>query len=159
MNRNTERRLYNVLFPIWFFYLFPTVVWGVILPANFLIDSVVLLWAAKRLGLAVPQRRALWRRSILPVWLIGFFSDAVGAGLIFALTLLWTNLDLPGSLYWFPGTTLVSVPGVLAAGLLIYRLDRWALRRRGLAEQTAHRLSLALAVFTAPYTMLLPLYG
>ena len=159
MKRRSELRLYNVLFPIWFFFFFPTVLWGLILPANFLIDSAVLLLAAKRLGLAKPERIQLWKKSILPVWLIGFFSDAVGGLFIFALTLLWERLDLPGNLYLFPGTTLISVPGVVLAGLLIYRLDRWVLRRRGQNAAAAHRLALAMAVFTAPYAMLIPLYG
>ena len=35
-------RLYNILFPIWLFWLWPTVIWLVILPANFVIDTLVL---------------------------------------------------------------------------------------------------------------------
>lgn len=155
-----EVRLHNVLFPIWFFFVFPTVAWKLLLPANFVIDSVVLLAAAARLGLEKPQRRTVYRQSILPVWLIGFFSDAVGGALIFGLTFAHGWLYLPGDIWRFPGTTLISLPGVLAAGVLIYWLNRTlSFRRSGLATATLHKLCLALAVFTAPYAMLIPLYG
>jgi len=42
-----QTKLYNVLFPIWMFYFLPTVVWLILLPGNFLIDSLVLLAAMK----------------------------------------------------------------------------------------------------------------
>ena len=41
--------LYNVMFPIWFFFFFPTWVWGLLLPANLGIDALVLWFGSKRL--------------------------------------------------------------------------------------------------------------
>lgn len=59
----------------------------------------------------------------------------------------------------FPGSTVFAIPGAALAGLLIYWFNcRLSFRRTGLPEQTAHKLCLALAVATAPYTMLIPLY-
>ena len=153
-------RLYNVMFPVWFFFFYPTVLWLLILPINFIIDSAVVLLCGKRLGMDKPARTSLWKSSILRVWLIGFFSDAVGALLIFGLTLLWESLRLPGNLYLFPGTTLISLPGVALAGVLIYLLNKkFSFTRCGAGPAAVHRLCLALAVFTAPYAMLIPLYG
>ena len=43
-------RCYNVIFPIWFLLLFP-VAWLYALPANFIIDSIVLLLALHMLKL------------------------------------------------------------------------------------------------------------
>ena len=69
-------RLYNILFPAWMFYLFPTGLWFLLLPANFAIDSLVLFLAMKRLGVEKP--RDVWKRSILRVWGFGFLADFLG---------------------------------------------------------------------------------
>lgn len=79
-------RLYNVLFPAWMFYLFPSWLWLVILPANFAVDSLVLCLAMRRLGIA--GRREIWRKSIIPIWAVGFLSDFLGALLTLGLMLL-----------------------------------------------------------------------
>ena len=149
-------RLYNVMFPIWFFYFFPSM-WLLILPVNFAADSLVLLLSARHQGLE--DRKGLWKRSILPVWGIGFLSDIIGAGLIFGLYTLLAEISSL-NLHLFPGTTLVSIPGVVLAGILIYFLNRkLTFRRSALDPAAIHRLCLHLAIFTAPYTMLIPLYG
>ncbi|MDO4175388.1 MAG: hypothetical protein Q4D42_11555, partial [Eubacteriales bacterium] len=71
MKRNV--RLYNILFPMWMFWLWPTPVWLIILPANFVIDSLVLLAAMKWKRIA--DWKNAWRKSIVKVWLLGFLSD------------------------------------------------------------------------------------
>ena len=49
--RKKEIRLYNLLFPIWMFFIWPSILWLILLPANFVIDSVVLLLAMYALRL------------------------------------------------------------------------------------------------------------
>lgn len=157
--REAERcRLYNVLFPMWLFYLFPTGVWLLLLPANFAVDTLVLRWGAKRLG--HPDVAGLWRRSILRVWGFGFLSDLLGAGLVLGLQLLIDAVGLPWNTFFFPGVTLLSLPGVLLAGFGIYAFNaRYAFAGSGLTPEQIRRLSRWLALFTAPYAMLIPLYG
>lgn len=152
-------RLYNILFPIWFFWLFPTPLWLVLLAANFAIDSAVLLLAMKRQGLG--DRLAVWKKSVWKVWAFGFLSDIAGAALIFGLYYLLEELfHVPWNLALFPGTTLLSLPGVALAGALIYFLNsRFSFSKCALDPERVRGLSLALAVFTAPYAMLIPLYG
>ena len=84
--RNHGVRLYNVLFPAWMFYLFPSWLWLVILPANFAVDSLVLCLAMRRLGIA--GRREIWGKSIIRIWAFGFLSDFLGALLTLGLMLL-----------------------------------------------------------------------
>ena len=156
MKKRSDVKLYNVMFPIWFFFFFPAM-WLVILPVNFLVDSLVLFLSARRQSLA--NRRRLWNKHILLVWGIGFLCDLLGAALIFGLYVLLA--DIPTlNLHLFPGTTLLSIPGVLVAGILIYFLNKkLTFRRSELDPAAIHRLCLHLAIFTAPYTMLIPLYG
>lgn len=155
--KKQEIRLFNVLFPIWFFYFFP-IVWLLILPVNFLVDSLVLYFSARHQGIG--ERLPLWKKHILPIWGIGFLSDLIGAGLIFLLYLILASNPAVPNLLLFPGTTLLSLPGVILAGVLIYWLNRkLTFRKSSLDPAAIHKLCLHLAIFTAPYTMLIPLYG
>lgn len=164
-------RLYNVLFPIWMFW-FPPVAfslvqysWGfrlivlAVLAGNFAIDSLLLCLAMRHQGLE--NRGQIWKRSIWKIWGIGFLCDVIGAMLIFGLYYLLTEvLRVSWNLILFPGTTLISLPGVVLAGALIYLLNRrFAFTKCGLDPAQVHKLCLALAVFTAPYTMMIPIYG
>ena len=156
--RHPALRLYNILFPVWLFYLLPTGVWLLILPANFAIDSLVLHLAMKRQAVAHPQE--VWKRSIIRVWLIGFLGDLLGATLILGIELFLDAAQLHWNTFLFPGATLVAIPGVALAAFLIYRLDkRFAFAKCELEEPQIQKLSLTLATFTAPYAMLVPLYG
>lgn len=150
-----EVRLYNVLFPIWMFYFLPTFLWLLILPGNFIIDSLVLLAA-----LAVFRCQAkpqVWKSSILKVWGFGFLADFIGAALVFALMLLLDKVAPGLNTFHIPGGQLIVLPGIALAGVLIYFLNqKFSFRKTGLTPEEIHRLSLALAVWTAPYTMLIP---
>ena len=53
------------MFPIWFLFFFP-VLWLVMLPVNFGVDSLVLMLSARKQG--VEDRKALWKKHILPIW-------------------------------------------------------------------------------------------
>ena len=156
MKNHRSVRLYNVMFPIWFFFFFP-IVWLLILPVNFLVDSLVVLLSAKRQKLEMPK--SLWKKHILPVWGIGFLSDLIGAGLTFGLYWLFAEI-FNLNVHLFPGATLISIPGTILAGVLIYFLNRKLTFRKSQLDPVAiHKLCLYLAIFTAPYTMLIPLYG
>lgn len=150
-----EIRLYNVLFPVWMLFLWP-MVWLVILPGNFVIDSLVLLAALAVLG--CKRKGAVWKSSILAVWGIGFASDLIGAGITLGVMYLLERLAPAWNTFRIPGGQLMVLPGVLAAGTLIFGLNqRFSFRHAGLTREEIRRLSLALAVFTAPYTMLIPM--
>lgn len=78
-----EIRLYNVAFPIWFLFLYPGL-WIVVLPLNFLIDSLVVLGIAKFAKL--PVLKAQFWKVIWKVWGVGFFADLLGAVLLFIVS-------------------------------------------------------------------------
>ena len=159
MKKDNSVRLYNIMFPIWFLLLFPPL-WLVILPVNFGVDSLVLMLSARKQQ--VEDRKALWKKHILPVWGIGFLSDILGAVLLFGLYLLIVESPLVDT--WlnpvlFPGSVITAIPGVILAGFLIYILNKkLTFRKSQLDPAVIHRLCLHLAIFTAPYTMLIPLY-
>ena len=159
MKQNRSIRLYNVMFPIWFFFFLPPI-WLVMLPVNFGVDTLVLMLSARRQQ--VEDRKALWKKHILPIWGIGFLSDLIGAGLVFLIYLVVAESPLVDTWMnpvFFPGTTIISIPGVVLAGVMIYILNKkLTFRKSTLDPAVIHKLCLHLAIFTAPYTMLIPLY-
>jgi hypothetical protein len=139
--------------PIWLMFLYPTFLWFIILPLNFVIDSAVVLIVQK--VRRIEQTRRVWQSSIFKVWIFGFLSDFVGAGVVLLMELL---LHDRFSTYRFPGLTLISIPGVIVAGVLIYLFNRYvSFRRCELDIKDVKALALTLALATAPYTMLLPI--
>ena len=159
MKHKNNIKLYNVMFPIWFFFFFP-VMWLVILPVNFLVDSLVLWLSAKRQQ--VDDRKTLWNKNILPVLGIGFLADLIGAALVFLIYLVVAESPLVDTWMnpvFFPGTCIISLPGVALAGWMIYLLNKkLTFRKSQLDPAVIHKICLHLAIFTAPYTMLIPLY-
>ncbi len=148
----------NVLFPIWFFYIWPTYIWLVILAVNFIVDSIVLLAAMK--WNHCDDKLFIWKKSILKVWGIGFLSDFIGACIILGIMSV-LDAAAPGlDTIHFPGTCLLALPGVAVSALAIYFLNRkFSFRSCDADYVQIHNLCLSLAVFSAPYTMLVPLYG
>ena len=158
-----EIRLYNVVFPIWFLVLawpafapsLPLLL--LLLPANFLVDSLVLLLAARHFQ--IPEIGKLWKKSVWKIWLFGFLCDFAGGGLIMLLCFLIEG-GISKNALLFPFATLYALPGVALSGVLLYWINR-ALSFLGtdLSKEQIHRLSLAIAIFTAPYLMLIPVIG
>jgi len=150
---------YNVLFPIWFLILFP-ITWVVILPANFIIDSLVVLISMK--VLKVSGIGSAYKKIILRVWMIGFASDFVGAGILFLgseyipawreylYSISWNPFD-----NWY--AVLYVAFATISSGVVIYLLNyKLAFNRSELIQKHKRTLALALAVFTAPYIFLYP---
>ena len=153
-------RLYNVMFPLWFFFFYPTHLWFIILPVNFGIDTLVLFLAAKRQG--VEDRKTLWKRSILWIFLIGFLSDAIGGLGCLGFMVLSDFVPALGDLVAQNSVLaqfVSGLPGVIIGGILIYFLNRrFSFRKTDLTKEQIHKICLALAIFTAPYSMLVPIY-
>ena len=152
-----EKRFYNVLFPLWFFFVIPSPVMLLILAGNYFIDLLVIYLGCRKLQIA--EAKEVRRRSILRVCLIGFLSDFAGAAFLLGMTILvsWLQIDYDVGRGIF--CVLFSLPGVLLAGILIYRLNlRFSFRNTSLDQEQIRKICLWLAIFTAPYLMVLPQY-
>jgi hypothetical protein len=163
--QNRSITLYNVMFPIWFLLVFP-VAWLVVVPANFVIDSLVLLAGLSWLG--IDGKKDVYRRAIVRIVAFGFLSDLAGALLLFATVLSSSVLptsQLLGDVQravsmdpWsHPLGLLIVTAAVAIAGALIYALNlRFALAGTKLAPPTKRRLCVVLAVVTAPWVFYVP---
>ena len=158
-------RLYNILLPIWLLWIFPQV-WLVLLPGNLLIDCAVLLLALA--ALCCTGKKAVLRRVWWRLWLNGFLAD--GAGVAWMVLGMFSAASGEG--WWAENLTPITgsplrtplalawtLIGVAIAGVCIWLLDRRALRRCPELDGRQRRLAaLALAVCTAPWLFLVPMY-
>lgn len=159
-------RLYNVIFPIWFLLIFP-VSWLVVLPANFVIDTAVLLIAMA--CMKIQDKKQHYAKSIWLVWVFGFVSDLIGAGVLFLTQLLYG--DSPAWDWWYENITMpvalnpfsnsfgfaYVLLAVAIAALAIFLLNwKISFRFTTLEEKQKKRLALTLAIATAPYLFFLP---
>ena len=142
MKKDVE--LYNVLFPVWFLMLIP-LVWVVVLPGNFLIDSIVLLIAMK--CLQIQERKTFYKRHILWIFGFGLLSDLVGSAFMF-LTAYVLELGTYGDEIY------LTIPAILIAAVCIFLLNYFVTFRK-LDKAQAKKLALTYAIATAPYTFLI----
>lgn len=159
-------RLYNVIFPLWMLLFFP-VTWLLVIPANFVFDSLILLVAVRVMKL--PKKKELYVKSIFRVWIFGFLADLVGAAWMLLIYGIAAWSDLIGYEVEFIEAFMVNpwknffalaftVVALLISGGLIYFLNRrWTFESQPLTDRVKRHLSLCLAVTTAPYFFLIPL--
>ncbi len=139
-------RLNNILFPIWFLLFIP-MTWVVVLPANFIVDSLVILITMNMIG--VKFKKSMYKQSILKVWGLGFLADVIGAAFLF-LTMWVFELAVPGEDY------LYLAIAVLISAIFIF-IFNYNISFKGYDKRTRFKMALSLSILTAPYTFLIPL--
>ncbi len=143
--KNTVK-LYNVLFPFWMLMLFPQM-WLIVLPANFVIDSLVLLILMKVLSFSKKTKKRFFKRHILKIFGIGLVSDIAGSAYMFIMTMLG---------YVARGDELkITVPALLISAILIYVIN-FHVSFKNFDRKTRIKMSLTFAIATSPYTFLIP---
>ena len=142
---NKNIKLYNVLFPFWMLLLFPQM-WAIVLPGNFIIDSIVLI--ISMFALKMTEKKQFYKRHIFQIWGFGMLSDIVGAAYMFLLMWAFEVGSMGDELY-------LTIPALIISAALIFVLNYFVTFRK---SDKALRLKLALifTIVTAPYTFLIP---
>lgn len=138
-------KLYNVIFPFWMLLLFP-VTWLVVLPANFIVDTLVLLLSMYVLKIA--DKKQWWKKCILKIFSIGIFSDLLGSAYMFALMMIFDVGRMGDELY-------ITLPAIFISAVLIFVLN-YFISFKKFDKPLRIKLSLIFAIVTAPYTFLIP---
>ena len=161
-------RLYNVIFPIWLLWLVP-VTWIVVLPANFLIDLLVVVLTMKYLK--IQDLKLNVRAVILRVWMFGFIADFIGTAAMFMANVIDFGYETELGKWWYDNITnavsfnpfesiysVLWVTGcVIITAFFIYLFSyKFSLKKSKLSNEQRKKLALSLAVFTAPYLFYLP---
>ena len=162
--KRKSTRLYNLFFPVWLLFAHPLLI-GAALPVNLLIDFLVILLTLKYLH--VENRTEIATAKIWRTWGLGFAADAIGAVILFFLSVILPELapatdDLFGhALYLNPFTSplalIIMLLVIALVGILIYWFNySYVFGSTTLTKREQKRVCLALAIVTAPYLFLLP---
>ena len=144
-------KLYNVLFPFWMLLLFPQL-WLIVLPGNFIIDSIVLLvsiWLLK-----VEDKKEFYKRNILKIFGVGILSDIIGSAYMLIMMIYFEIGTMGDELS-------LTLPALLISAVLIFVFNYYITFRK-YDKMTRFKIALIFAIVTAPYTFLVPsswLYG
>ena len=143
-DRKNSRKLYNVIVPLWMLILFPTT-WVMVLPGNFLIDSLVLFIALKIMN--TENKWSFYKKHILKIFVFGMISDFFGAGLLLLAAILEISVTCD-ELY-------LTLPAMLISCAMIFALNYFITFKKS-DKREKLKLSLSFAIATAPYTFLIP---
>lgn len=160
-------KLYNMIFPVWLLWIFPTM-WLIIMPANLIIDSLVIVLTLK--FLKINAIKSVLKTVIWRTWICGFLADFVGCLLLFSVNLI--KFSPENNLYWWWNKNmlvvnynvfaniyaflLASFALFISAYLIYWFNSRFCLRDAPLSLKQRKQLAVSLAVFTAPYVFFLP---
>ena len=150
-HKKHEVKLYNVLFPFWMLLLFAQL-WLIVLPGNFIIDSIVLILSM--IVLKIAHKKLWYKRHILKIYLFGMISDLIGAGYMLLLMTGFEVGQMGDELY-------LTLPALIISSALIFILN-YLITFKKADKLLRLKFSLTFAIVTAPYTFLVPsswLYG
>ena len=150
-------KLYNIIFPMWsvyFYGIFFPPLWLILLPANFVVDTLVLLLLFWKLQL--PDKKDLYKKSIWKAWGVGVLADLIPS----AVLVFISYFDLPFNPYMAMDSLaafLFTAAGVVAAGMLIYVFHmKFVWKKFKMEVEHKKKIALGMAILTAPYLMFLP---
>lgn len=139
-----DTKLYNVIFPFWMLMLFPQM-WLIILPANFIVDSLVLL--VSMLILKIQNKKQWYKKHILKIFGFGMLSDIIGG----AYMMIFVLLGISSTCEEF----YLTLPAFVISTVLIYVFNYFITFRK-VESELRLKLSLIFALVTAPYTFFIP---
>lgn len=144
-NEKNGMKLYNVLFPFWMLLLFPHF-WLIVLPGNFIIDSVVLLISLS--VFKIEDKKQWYKRYIVKIFNFGMLSDIIGS----AYMLLMMTVFRVGRMGDEPYLTF---PALIISAALIFVFN-YSVTFKDLDRSLRYKFAMTFAAVTAPYTFLVP---
>ena len=141
-----EVKLYNLIFPVWLLFIFP-IAWLVIVPANFIVDSLVLLLGMKKINII--DKKGFYKKHIFKVFIFGILADIIGALYMFIMMFVFETAQRGDELS-------LTIPGVLISFIMIFVFNYFITFKK-LERKERFKLALIIAIITAPYTFLTPI--
>ena len=142
---NKDVKLYNVLFPLWMLLLFPQM-WLIVIPGNFIIDSLVL--TLSMVVLKISDKNQFYKLHIFKIYGFGMLSDIIGSAYLLLLVIVFHAGRRGDELY-------LTIPALIISAVLIFVFN-YFISFRTIDKKTRFKLSLIFAIVTAPYTFLVP---
>ena len=147
-SKKTGIKLYNVIFPVWMLLLLPAA-WLIVLPGNFIIDSIVLL--ISMVMLKIEEKKECYKEHIWKIYGFGLLSDIIGSAYMLFMEFVFKG-HIGGTL----GDELpLTLPALVISAVLIFVFNYY-ITFKDIDKKLSFKLALIFAVVTAPYTFLIP---
>ena len=144
-NKKNYVKVYNVLFPVWMLLLFP-MAWLIVIPGNFVIDSLVLI--ISMVVLKVTDKKQWYKRYILKVFGFGMLADVIGSAYMLLMLMVFEVGRMGDEPY-------LTIPALVISSVMIYVFNYFVTFKK-IEKSLRFKLSLIFAIVTAPYTFLIP---
>lgn len=138
-------KLYNALFPFWMILMFPWM-WIIVLPGNFIIDSIVLIMSMY--ALKISDKKQWYKKHILKIFCFGMLSDIIGAAYMIFLMFKFEIGRMGDELY-------LTIPALIISATLIFVFNYFITFKKS-EKALRFKLAIIFAIVTAPYTFLVP---
>ncbi len=145
MRKRKDIKLYNVLFPFWMILLFPQF-WLIVLPGNFIIDSLVFI--ISMLILKITDKKQWYKKYIFKIYAFGMISDIIGSIYMLIMMFVFEIGGVGDEVY-------LTIPALIISAVLIYVFNYYVTFRK-VDKKLRLKMSLIFAIITAPYTFLVP---
>ena len=144
--KKRDVKLYNVIFPFWMIMLFP-ITWLVVLPGNFIIDSLVLYIGMKILN--IESKKIWYKKHIFKIFCFGLLADAIGAAFMLFMMI---GFQIDYGEYEF----YLTISALILSAIFIFIFNYYVTFRKA-DKNIRLRMALLFAIVTAPYTFLVPM--
>ena len=142
----TDVKLRSTGFPLWMLFFVP-LAWLVIIPGNFLVDSLALIIST--IVLKLDNKKDFYKQNILKIFLLGMLSKIL---VTLGLFLMAYVLDLDANV----SDLFLTIPALLIAGLMIFTFN-YFLTFKNMDKKIRFKMALFMAILTAPYVFVLPI--
>ncbi|MBQ8276029.1 MAG: hypothetical protein IJZ02_05345 [Clostridia bacterium] len=153
--KQKEVRLYNALFPLWSLMFFPQV-WLIVIPGNFIIDSIVLIISMA--ALKVADKKLCYKQHIWKIFGFGMLSDVIGSAYMILVMVVDGVLAIildKTHLFRMGDEPLLTIPALIISAALIFVFNYFITFKK-MDKPLRLKMSIIFAVVTAPYTFLIP---
>ena len=153
----------TVRFPLYLLIWIAPVLWLIVIPFNFIYDSLVVYFSFRKLK--VSDIKSEYKNSILRVFIMGFVADFIGCLLMLGIDFIeldvtwWSELQFAMAFDPFRNVLafIVVTLCIIFTAILIYVFNYYfCFKKTSLSLSDIKKTSLYLAVFTAPYLLYLP---
>lgn len=153
-----ENRMYSLVFPIWVLLITNPIVLCMTIPANFLVDTLVLIIACTIFKISNVIK--VYKKSILKILVYGIVADFVGAStLLFAYKLnpdgVFNNV-VSNPFYSWITVVYISICILICALLSYFFNYKLIFKDLKVSDKKRKRFALFIAIFTAPYLFFYP---
>ncbi len=156
--------LYSTALPMFMLVLRPHM-WPLLFPLNFIMTGLA-LYADCKVTDQEYSFRVFCKKELFSAWIAGFIGDLAGAGLLCGLCAIpakeggtWslTMQAVTENPFISTNSLLVIFLSVIIAAAIKYLVNLWlAFRKTDLELKDKRMLCACIAMFSAPYTFLLP---